>query len=230
MTLRSLFASLAISLVAAHAAAQGAPQPFKTPLEATGYAVGVDMIRSFKEQNVPIDIEQVIRGLKDASAGGKLLLPDAEVRRLVSELEVDVRRKMVAARKIEGETNLKKSEEFMKANATKPGVISLPSGLQYQVVKTGTGAKAKDDATVTANYRGTLIDGTEFDASAAGKPATFKVAGLIPGWREALKLMPAGSKWQLFIPPALAYGDRGAGRLIGPNQALRFELELVEIK
>jgi FKBP-type peptidyl-prolyl cis-trans isomerase FklB len=137
---------------------------------------------------------------------------------------------MVAARKLEAETNLKAGAEFLAANAKKPGVTTLPSGLQYMVLKAGTGRKPTDESSVVANYSGQLIDGTTFDASQPGSPATFKVGGVIPGWREALKLMPLGSKWQLTIPAALAYGERGAGRSIGPNQVLRFDVELVEVK
>jgi FKBP-type peptidyl-prolyl cis-trans isomerase FklB len=230
MKLKSATACLALSLMAAAVAAQDAAPPFKTPLEATAYAVGADLVRNFKSQNVPFDLEQVIRGMKDAAAGGKLLLPDAEIKRLVSELETQVRQKMMAARKTEGEANQKKSAEFLKAHAAKPGVVALPSGVQYLVVKAGTGPRPGDTATVLAHYRAMLPDGTLFDSSAAGSPASFKVAEVIPGWREALKLMPAGSKWQLAIPAHLAYGERGAGRAVGPQQALLFEVELVEVR
>jgi FKBP-type peptidyl-prolyl cis-trans isomerase FklB len=222
--------SLALCLCASAAVAQEAPPVFKTPLAATGYAVGVDMVRNFKSQSVPFDLEQIIRGMRDAAAGGKLLLPDAEVKRLVSQLEAEVRQKMLAARKAEADVNLRTSTEFLKANAGKPGVVTLASGLQYRIEKTGSGAKAGNDATVLVNYRGMLIDGTVFDASPEGKPAAFKVASVIPGWREALKLISAGSKWTLFVPPQLAYGERGAGGVIGPQQALQFEVEVVEVR
>ncbi len=230
MKLKPLCLSIALTLLAGAAAAQSAANPFKTPLEATGYAVGVDMVRNFKSQGVSFDIEQLIHGLRDASSGATLALSDAEVKRLVSELENEVRSKMVAARKQEAETNLKAGAEFLATNAKKPGVTTLPSGLQYAVLKAGTGRKPTDESSVVANYSGQLIDGTTFDASQPGSPATFKVGGVIPGWREALKLMPLGSKWQLTIPAALAYGERGAGRAIGPNQTLRFDVELVEVK
>jgi FKBP-type peptidyl-prolyl cis-trans isomerase FklB len=226
----ALHLSTTLALLAGTAAAQTAPESFQTPMAATGYAVGVDMVRNFKNQNVPFDLEQLVHGLKDAAGGGKLLLSDAEVRRLVGELETEVRVKLIAARKAEGEANQKKSEDFLRANAAKPGVVSLTSGLQYLVLKAGTGAKPADDASVLANYSGTLADGTVFDASPDGKPAAFKVNGVIPGWREALKLMPAGSTWRLVVPPKLAYGERGAGRVIGPNQVLQFKVELVEVK
>jgi FKBP-type peptidyl-prolyl cis-trans isomerase FklB len=230
MKLKPICLSIALTLLAGASIAQTAASAFKTPLEATGYAVGVDMVRNFKAQGVSFDVEQLIHGLRDASSGAKLALSDAEVKRLVSELEADVRAKMVAARKLEAETNLKAGTDFLAANAKKPGVTTTASGLQYVVLKAGTGIKPTDDSSVVANYSGQLIDGTTFDASQPGSPATFKVGGVIPGWREALKLMPQGSKWQLTIPAALAYGERGAGRVIGPNQALRFDVELVEVK
>jgi FKBP-type peptidyl-prolyl cis-trans isomerase FklB len=233
MKLKPSSACLALSLMAAAtaaAAAQEAAPPFKTPLEATSYAVGADMVRNFNSQSVAFDLDQLVRGMKDAAAGGKLLLPDAEIKRLVSDLETQVRQKMIAARKAEGEANQKKGAEFLKAHATKPGVVTLPSGVQYLVVKAGTGPKPGDASTVLVHYKAMLPDGTLFDSSAANTPASLKVADVIAGWREALKLMPAGSKWQLAIPAQLAYGERGAGRAVGPQQALLFEVELVEVR
>jgi FKBP-type peptidyl-prolyl cis-trans isomerase FklB len=228
--LKPLCLSMALTLLAGTALAQTTPSPFKTPLEATGYAVGVDMVRNFKSQGVTFDVEQLIHGLRDASSGAKLAMSDAEVKRLVGELESDVRTKMLAARKQEAETNLKAGAEYLAANAKKSGVTTTPSGLQYVVLQAGTGRKPTDESSVVVNYSGQLVDGTPFDASQPGSPVTFKVGGVIPGWREALKLMPQGSKWQLAIPAALAYGERGAGRSIGPNQTLRFDVELVEVK
>lgn len=210
--------------------AQDVPAPFKTQQEATGYAVGVDMVRNFKAQNVPFDLEQIIKGMRDAAAGDQWLLPEVDVRRRVAELEEQVRQKRLAARKAEAEANLKRSDEFLKANAARASVVTLPSGLQYREEKQGLGPVANDDASVLVNYRGTLLDGTVFDASPQGKPASFKLGTLIPGWREALKLMPKGAKWTIFVPPHLAYGERGAGKVIGPQQALQFELEVVEIR
>lgn len=226
----NVFAANVYAQPAAPANSPATPAPFKTPLEATSYAVGADMVRNFKSQNVSFDQAQLIQGIKDASADGKLLLSDTDVRRLVTTLETEVRNKMIAARKAEGEANLKKSEEFLKANAARPGVVSLPSGVQYLAVKTGTGPKPGDDSTVIANFTGTLPDGSVFDASEKGKPVTIKLSQVIPGWREALKLMPAGSKWELTLPPSQAYGERGAGRVVGPNQVLRFDVEVVEVR
>jgi FKBP-type peptidyl-prolyl cis-trans isomerase FklB len=230
MKLKPLCLSIALTLLAGATLAQTAASAFKTPLEATGYAVGVDMVRNFKAQGVTFDIEQLIHGMRDANSGATLALSDAEVRRLVSGLESDVRSKMAAVRKLEAESNQKAGADYLAANAKKPGVTTTPSGLQYVVLKAGTGRKPTDESSVVANYSGQLIDGSTFDASQPGSPVTFKVGGVIPGWREALKLMPQGSKWQLTIPAALAYGERGAGRSIGPNQTLRFDVELVEVK
>lgn len=228
---KSIFAVLAtLALHTGSVNAQtSAPSPFKTPLAATSYAVGVDMVRNFKSQSVSFDQEQLIQGIKDASSDAKLLLSDADVKRLVSSLETDVRNKMIAARKAEGEANLVKSGEYLKANGVRPGVVTTASGLQYKVEKAGTGPKANDGSSVSVNYKGMLLDGSVFDASEPGKPVTLKAAQVIPGWKEALKLMPAGSKWELTIPPGLAYGERGAGKVIGPNQALRFEVEVLEV-
>jgi FKBP-type peptidyl-prolyl cis-trans isomerase FklB len=227
--------SVALSMAAISAHAQAVPTipaPFKTDVAAKSYAVGADMVRNFKAQSVMFDPEQLVRGITDASGSGsgKMVMSDADIKRLVTELETDVRKKMVAARKAEGEANLKTSEEFLKASAARPGVITLASGVQYTVEKMGTGQKPGDDSTVVANFKGTLPDGTVFDSSEPGKPVMIKVSQVIAGWREALKLMPAGSKWELTLPASVAYGERGAGRVIGPNQALRFEVEIVEIR
>ena len=130
-----------------------------------------------------------------------------------------------------GETNKKAGEEFLAANKTKDGVVTLPSGLQYKILTAGTGPKPTLSDSVVCNYKGTLLDNTEFDSSyKRGQPATFPVGGVIKGWTEALQLMPVGSKWQLFIPPDLAYGPRGSGPTIGPSSTLIFEVELISIK
>jgi len=146
--------------------------------------------------------------------------------------QVDLRQKQAEATKLAAEKNKKEGEAFLVENKRKEGVVTLPSGLQYKILKAGTGKKPTEGDTVECIHRGTLIDGTEFDSSyRSKKPMTFKVSGgIIQGWSEALKLMPVGSKWQLFIPPQLAYGDRGAGDIIGPNATLIFEVELLAVK
>lgn len=236
MNTKPLLASLALSLAVGLTYAQApsatgtVPAPFKSAMAASSYAVGADMVRNFRAQNVGFDLEQLVQGIRDASGAGKLQMSEADIKRLVVELEGDVRRKMATARKAEGEANLRVSEEFLKTNAARPGVLTLPSGLQYKVEKMGTGAKPTEDSTVVANFKGSLPDGTVFDSSEPGKPVMIKLAQVIVGWREALKLMPAGSKWELTLPASLAYGERGAGKTIGPNLALRFDVEVLEVR
>jgi FKBP-type peptidyl-prolyl cis-trans isomerase len=180
---------------------------------------------------VDVDPAVFARGLKDALSGGPALLTDEEVRAAVAGLREELRSRQVAAVRTRAEGNKKEGEAFLAANATKEGVVTLPSGLQYKVLKAGDGRKPTEADTVEVHYRGTLLDGTEFDSSyKRGQPQSMAVKGLVKGWIEALPLMPVGSKWQLFVPPPLAYGERGAGRNIGPNATLVFEIELVAIQ
>ena len=171
------------------------------------------------------------KGLQDMLAGGKTLLTPDEAKTVITELQKAMVVKQAAAAKAAGEKNKAEGEAFLAANKAKEGVVTLPSGLQYKVITTGTGPKPTLEQTVICQYRGTLIDGKEFDSSfKRGQPASFPVKGVIKGWTEVLQLMPVGSKWQVFIPSALAYGERGAGADIGPNATLIFEIELVAIK
>jgi FKBP-type peptidyl-prolyl cis-trans isomerase FklB len=173
----------------------------------------------------------VARGLKDALAGGKTLLTDDEAQATMVALQNDVRARQQGQMQQVAEKNKKDGEAFLAANAGKEGVVRLPSGLQYKILTPGTGPKPSATDSVVCNYRGTLIDGTEFDSSyKSGHPATFGVGRVIKGWTEALQLMPVGSKWQLFVPAQLAYGDRGAGADIGPNATLIFEVQLLSIE
>jgi len=189
------------------------------------------MGNSLKKQEVPVDSAILARGLKDALAGGKTLLTDQEAQAAIMQVQNDLRQKQQAKMQAEGAANKKQGEEFLASNKSKEGVVTLPSGLEYKILKEGTGPKPTANDTVECNYRGTLIDGKEFDSSyKRGQAATFPVSGVIKGWTEALQLMPVGSKWQLFIPPALAYGDRGAGPDIGPESTLIFDVELLSIK
>jgi FKBP-type peptidyl-prolyl cis-trans isomerase len=183
------------------------------------------------KQSVPVDPNIMARGLKDALAGGKTLLTEEEARGAITAVQNDVREKQQAEMRRAGDANKKEGETFLTDNKSKEGVVALPSGLQYKVLKEGNGPKPTATDSVVCNYRGTLINGTEFDSSAKhGGPATFPVNGVIKGWTEALQLMPVGSKWQLFVPADLAYGDRGAGGDIGPNATLIFQVELVSIQ
>ncbi len=172
-----------------------------------------------------------MKAIKDVLSGEKLLMSEAELRSTMRTFQAELRQRQAVARTKAAEDNKKQGDAFLAENKTKEGVVTLPSGLQYKILKAGDGKTPTDADTVECHYRGTLINGTEFDSShLTGKPATFKVTAVIPGWKEALKLMPVGSKWQLFIPPQLAYGERGAGHEIGPNATLVFEVELLAIK
>ena len=209
-----------------------APAPLlKTQQEKVSYGIGVSVARSFKPQGIEVDAEALVKGLRDALAGGKLLMTENEFQATMSTFQAELRQKQTQGTKTASAENKKEGAAFLARNKTKQGVVTLPSGLQYKILKAGNGKKPSGSDTVECNYRGTLINGTEFDSSyRRGQAASFPVAGVIPGWTEALKLMPVGSKWQLFIPSQLAYGTRGAGRDIGPDATLIFEVELLAIK
>ena len=202
----------------------------KTRSDQVSYGIGVNMARSFKSDEIEFDAELVMRGLKDASSGEKLLMREKELRHVMNSFQGDLRQKAALKRRLAAMNNKKEGEAFLAANKDKDGVQVMPGGVQYLVLKMGDGKKPTDTDTVEVSYRGTLLNGTEFDSTEDGKPATLKIAQLIPGWKEALKLMPEGSKWQLFIPPQLAYGERGVGHDIGPNQTISYEVELVAVK
>jgi FKBP-type peptidyl-prolyl cis-trans isomerase len=207
------------------------PLTLKTPKDKASYTIGLNIGRGMRKDSVDIDPNILSRGLKDGLAGGKPLLTDEEAKTALTALQSEVRKKQAEKMQLVGETNKKEGEEFLAVNKTKEGVVSLPSGLQYKVLKEGTGPKPSATDSVVCNYRGTLLNDTEFDSSyKRGQPATFPVGGVIKGWTEALQLMPVGSKWQLFIPSELAYGQRGPSPEIGPNSTLIFEVELLSIQ
>ena len=185
--------------------------------------------KSLHRDDIEIEPKFVLQGLQDAIAGGPVLLTDDQIKTVMTDLQTKVRQQQEAKRTALAENNKKEGAAFLAANATKPGVVTLPSGLQYKILTPGTGPKPTATDSVICNYRGTLLNNTEFDSSyKRGQPATFPVTGVIKGWTEALQLMPVGSKWQLFIPADLAYGDRGR-EPIGPNATLVFDLELMSI-
>lgn len=203
----------------------------KTQKDKVSYALGMNLGTNLHKETVEVDPAIVLRGLKDALASGKMLLTEDEARAVLTQLQTEVRGKQQEKMKVAGEMNKKESVEFLAANKAKEGVVTLPSGLQYKILTAGTGPKPAVSDTVVCNYRGTLISGTEFDSSyKRGQPASFPVNGVIKGWTEALQLMPVGSKWQLFVPSELGYGDRGAGADIGPGATLIFEVELLSIQ
>ena len=202
-----------------------------TDRDKQSYALGMNIARGLKGQSVDVDPTILARAIKDVLTGATPLLTDNEAMEAMKKLQVELRQKQETERKELGEKNLKEGQEFLAANKTKDGVVTLPSGLQYKILSQGNGKKPTPNDTIVCQYRGTLIDGTEFDSSyKRGQAATFPVGRVIKGWTEALELMPVGSKWQLFVPPDLAYGDRGAGNLIGPNATLIFEVEVLSIE
>ncbi len=229
---RATCAVLAVSFLAASIVVRGEDAPvLKTDRERQSYAIGVEMGNNIKRQGVDLDGNILAQGIRDALAGGTMLLTDAEVKATVMAFQKNLIAKQQAAQKAAGDKAKTEGEAFLAANAKKDGVKTLPSGLQYKVITEGTGAMPKASDTVTVNYRGKLTDGTEFDSSyARNEPATFPVHGVIPGWTEALQLMKVGSKWELYVPANLAYGERGAGGKIPANAALVFEVELLGIK
>jgi len=214
----------------ATSAKAAAPLTLKTEKEKFSYALGMNIGSGMKRQSVAVDPAILARGLKDSLAGGKTLMTEDEARATLKQMQDEMRQKQQAKMQEEGAANKKVGDAFLAANKGKEGVVTLPSGLQYKILKEGTGPKPASSDSVVCNYKGTLIDGKEFDSSyKRGQPATFPVTGVIKGWTEALQLMPVGSKWQLFVPSDLAYGERGAGADIGPGATLIFEVELMSI-
>jgi FKBP-type peptidyl-prolyl cis-trans isomerase len=215
-----LFAVVTVALMATQAMAQergGRRGELKTLRDKASYSFGMTMGGGLKKQGVDIDIDLLVQGLRDATGGGKLALTEEQAFEAMDAFEKDV-----TAKRAED------SKKFLVENKKRPGVKVTASGLQYKVLKSGKGPKPKGDDIVKVNYRASFVNGTEFEASGA-KPFETPVNQVIPGWQEALQLMEVGSKWQLFIPPDLAYGDQGSAPAIGPNSTLIFELELVEI-
>jgi len=203
----------------------------KDQKDKVSYSIGMEIGKNFKRQSVDVNPEFVARGVKDAFSDGKPLMTDEEMKEALMAFQKEMMAKQQEMAKQLGEKNQKEGEAFLAENKKKEGVITLPSGLQYKVIKAGSGKKPKATDTVTVNYQGTLVNGTEFDSSyRRGQPVSFPVNGVIPGWTEALQLMEVGAKWQVVIPSSLAYGDRGAGPQIGPNSTLIFEIELISIQ
>ncbi len=211
---------LCIGLVGASA---GEATP-KTDDEKFSYAIGYQIAESVKRQGMEVDVDSLIQAIRDDLTGTPLRISQPEMQAAVVAYQ---------QKKFEelSNKNQKAGTKYLAANKKKPGIVELPSGLQYRIVEEGSGEKPVSSDTVKVHYRGTLIDGTEFDSSyARGEPVTFQVANIINGWQQALILMSEGAKWQVFIPPILAYGSGGAGQNIGPNATLVFEIELVSIE
>lgn len=227
---RFWLAGLAIGLFVCGASAQDQPA-LKTQKDKMSYAIGLEMGKGVKEQGFDVDPALVAQGIKDALSGVKPLLSDADFNAIIADVQEEMKQKQMQAQEEEAAQNKKAGDAFLAENTKKDGVVTLPSGLQYKIITAGQGKKPTETDTVLCNYKGTFIDGTEFDSSAqAGKPVAFDLKEILPGFKEALLMMPVGSKWQLFIPSELAYGEHGAGNVIGPNATLIFEVELVSIQ
>lgn len=206
-------------------------RPLKTQKDRISYVIGADQVKNFKRQGIDVDLEFVIRGMRDAAAGGKLLIGESEGQKILADYSIELKAKQAQLKKELAEKNQKEGIAFLGENKKKEGVVTTASGLQYKVIKAGKGKSPDDDDAVTVKYRGTLIDGTEFSSSELfGYPLTFYVKdSVIAGWAEALKLMSAGAKWQVFVPPQLAYAEKGAGRDVGPNATLIYDIELIAV-
>ena len=227
MMKRTLIFPLAVALSASPALAETA---FKDQKEKVSYSIGLDIGNGLKRSEVDVNLDILEKGLQDGVSGAQPQMTEEEIQKTMQAFQEEMRAKMEKAKAEQGEKNKKEGTAFLEENKKKEGVVTLPSGLQYQVITEGKGAKPKNTDTVKTHYRGTLINGTEFDSShKQGQPATFPVVGVIPGWTEALQLMPVGSKWKLFVPSELAYGENGPP-MIGPNATLIFEVELLDIE
>jgi len=224
-------APIVFCLTALPALAQEAP-PLNNDKDRTSYSIGIAFGRSLIQQGTSeVNLDLVVKGMTDAFSKKQLQLSEAEYRAIYAAFQKQAIGKMSHTRQIVALENQQAGQKFLDENKSKPGVILLPDGLQYRVIKSGTGPKPTDEDTISANYRGTLIDGTEFDSTyKRNQPATFKMRGTIAGWREALKLMPVGSKWEIYLPAELAYSKQSVGNTIGPNAALIFEIELLSIE
>jgi FKBP-type peptidyl-prolyl cis-trans isomerase len=228
--MKNLVIGITLATLATPVLAENRPA-LKDTKDKVSYSIGLDIGTTFKKQKMEINADMLAAGVKDALSGANPLLTPDEVRTVMTEFSKDMRERAATATKEAAEKNTKEGEKFLAENKAKPGVKTTASGLQYVVEKEGSGAAPKETDTVVVNYRGTLIDGTEFDSSyKRGEPTTFPVNRVIKGWTEALQLMKPGAKYKLFIPSNLAYGPGGAGGDIGPNATLIFEVELLSAK
>lgn len=225
------FCLLILLIVTSAAFAEVTPAPLASHKAKTSYALGVNLIGNLKQQGVDVDLELLLKGMRDAFTGAELAMTDEDIKVYVTRYQNEVRNKQAKSRAAAAETNKKAETVFFAENARKDGIVTLPSGLQYKVLKKGNGKTPRDADMVEINYRATTIKGGEIDSSdRLGKPLVSKVKGAMPGLSEALKLMQVGAKWQLFIPALLAFGERGNGNIVGPYEAVIYEVELVAIR
>ena len=231
MILRSGCYSLMAVVLCAGLARAAEPVELNDQKAKVSYGIGMNLGTQWRQQEVPIDPDLLMKGMKDAMEGKEMLMTEEEMRNTLMTFQNEHRARQMEKRKLQGEQNQAAGEKFLSENKSKPGVVVLPSGLQYKIINEGQGESPAALDQVSVNYRGTLIDGTEFDSSyTRGEPWVTSVTGVIKGWTEALQLMKPGAKWELYIPSALAYAERGQGAQIGPNATLIFEVELVSVK
>jgi FKBP-type peptidyl-prolyl cis-trans isomerase FklB len=221
----ALLTALALGQPGEPAGADQAPA-LNTNREKASYAIGLSIGQNMAQQGVDLDATVIARGIADALQKRDPLLTPAQCQAAMEAFQEEMVAKQAAA----AEQNKKTGTDYLAKNAKRKGVTTLKSGLQYEVLKAGTGPKPVKTDRVRTHYHGTLIDGTVFDSTTGGDPADFGVGEVIPGWTEALQLMPVGSKWKLFVPSELAYGERGAGGAIAPHSVLIFEIELLGIE
>lgn len=208
------------------AAVHAAEPTLATDKEKVSYLVGYQMGSQLQQQGFEIDIQALSLAIQDAMSGKNMRLSEDQAREVMQRQQ----QQLMEKQQKQAEMNAAESKAYLAANKEKEGVITLDNGLQYKVITEGSGKQPKETDTVTVHYRGTLVDGTEFDSSISrGQPATFPVNRVIPGWTQVLQLMQEGDKWQVTIPPELAYGERGAGPQIGPNSTLIFDIELIKV-
>lgn len=212
-------------------AAVDAPVSLNTDMDKLSYSIGADLGKNFKRQGINISPVAMAKGLQDGISGANLQLTEQQMRDVLNQFQKDLIAKRNAEFSKKAEDNKSKGSAFLAQNKTKDGVVTLGSGLQYKVIQKGDGVKPGKEDTVTVEYTGSLIDGQVFDSTdKTGKPATFKVSQVIPGWTEILQLMPAGSTWEVYVPSDLAYGPRSVGGPIGPNETLIFKIHLISVK
>ena len=231
MKYTTLIGALGLSIILPACQSTQHKTELKTLQDSVSYSIGMDIGRNLKGQMIDVNPDAIAQALKDMTGDGKPMLTDVQARSVMMAFQTQMMATHAEKMKAAGEKNKKDGEVFLAENKKKDGVVTLPSGLQYKVLTMGNGKKPTANDKVTVNYRGTLVDGTEFDNSyKRGEPAVFPVSGVIKGLSEALQLMPVGSKWQVVIPADIAYGEQGAGGQIAPNAVLIFELELMGIK
>ncbi|MFC3908418.1 FKBP-type peptidyl-prolyl cis-trans isomerase N-terminal domain-containing protein [Legionella dresdenensis] len=235
MKIKLVAAALSLAMSTAFAAdtatTTNAAAMLGTDTDKLSYSIGADLGKNFKKQGIEISPAAMTKGLQDGISGGQLLLTEDQMKDVLNKFQKDLMAKRASEMTKKAGENKAKGDAFLAQNKSKEGVVTLPSGLQYKVLEAGNGAKPSRDDTVTVEYTGRLINGEVFDSTEkAGKPATFKVSQVIPGWTEALQLMPSGSTWEVYVPSSLAYGERSIGGPIGPNETLIFKIHLISVK